>query len=65
MIRIFFLLWFVSAGVMYFLHYKGNQSMVFPGDIYFKKGPRELYIPIGSSLFLAIFLFIILRMLFV
>jgi Protein of unknown function (DUF2905) len=62
--KVFLILWLLSAAVMYFLSTKQGNPLVLPGDIYTRKGVNKIYIPIGSSLYLAIILFIILKIFF-
>lgn len=62
-IKLFFLLWAISVAIMYFQFAKPGQPLVLPGDIYTKKTGKTLYIPLGSSFFLAIILRIILKLL--
>jgi hypothetical protein len=59
--KFFLILWVVSVGIMYFLASKPGNPLVLPGDIYTRKGVNKIYIPLGSSLFLAIILFILLK----
>ena len=59
--KVFLILWLLSVAIMYFLSTRQGNPMVLPGDIYTRKGVNRIYIPIGSSLYLAIILFIILR----
>ena len=60
--KIFLILWAISAAVMYFISSKpGANPMVLPGDIYTRKGVNKIYIPLGSSLYLAIILYILAK----
>lgn len=59
--KIFIILWLVSIAVMYFIASKPGNPLVLPGDIYTRKGLNKIYIPLGSSLYLAIILFVILK----
>lgn len=60
--KIFLILWAISAAVMYFISSKpGGNPMVLPGDIYTRKGVNKIYIPLGSSLYLAIILYILAK----
>jgi len=59
--KIFLILWLISIGVMYFMSSKPGNPLVLPGDIYTRKGVNKIYIPLGSSLYLAIVLFILLK----
>ena len=60
-ITIFFSLYFISFGAMYYLSYRAKGPMVVPGDIYKNKGGRVVYIPTGGALILAILLFVLLK----
>lgn len=59
--KIFLIIWIISIAVMYFLASKPGNPLVLPGDIYTRKGMNRIYIPLGSSLYLAIILFILLK----
>lgn len=59
--KIFLILWGISIAIMYFLASKPGNPLVLPGDIYTRKGLNTIYIPTGSSLYLAIILFILLK----
>lgn len=59
--KIFLIFWFISIAIMYFLASKPGNPLVLPGDIYTRKGLNKIYIPLGSSLYLAILLFIIFK----
>lgn len=59
-LKIFGLLWALSFGGMYYLSWRTGNKAVLPGDIYWKKAGREVYVPLGSSIGLAIILYIIL-----
>ncbi|OGM13608.1 hypothetical protein A3A76_03170 [Candidatus Woesebacteria bacterium RIFCSPLOWO2_01_FULL_39_23] len=63
-IKLFFLLWAISAAIAYFQFSKPGNPMVLPGDIYIRKMSKVLYIPTGTSFYLAIVLFIIVKFLF-
>ncbi len=63
--KIFLIFWAISAAIMYFVSSKpGANPMVLPGDIYTRKGVNKIYIPLGSSLYLAIILYILSKMFF-
>lgn len=59
--KIFLLIWAISVGVMYFLSTRPGNPLVLPGDIYTRKGVNKIYIPLGSSLYLAIVIFVLLK----
>lgn len=59
--KIFLVIWLISIAVMYFLASKPGNPLVLPGDIYTRKGLNKIYIPLGSSLYLAIVIFILLK----
>lgn len=59
--KIFIIIWLISIAIMYFLASRPGNPLVLPGDIYTRKGLNKIYIPIGSSLYLAIVLFILLK----
>ncbi len=59
--KIFIIIWLISIAVMYFIASKPGNPLVLPGDIYTRKGMNKIYIPIGSSLYLAIIIFILLK----
>lgn len=63
-IKIFGVFYFISFAFMYYLSYKYRLPVTIPGDVFIKKGPRTIYIPIASALLLAILLFVVLRALF-
>lgn len=60
-LRLFFLLYIISVAFIYALQKKAGVPFLIPGDLYFHKGARKIYIPLGSSLILTIILFLILR----
>ena len=62
--KVFFILWAISFAIMYFLASRPGNPLVLPGDIYTKKGVNNIYIPTGSSLYLAIILFILAKFIF-
>jgi hypothetical protein len=53
------LLYILSMGIMYFLSARHGKPIVLPGDILIRKGPRNVYIPIGSAFYVTILLFIL------
>jgi len=59
--KVFLIIWGISIAIMYFLASKPGSPLVLPGDIYTRKGVNKIYIPLGSSLYLAIILFILLK----
>ena len=59
--KIFLMVWAISIAVMYFLSTKPGNPLVLPGDIYTRKGVNKIYIPLGSSLYLAIVIFVLLK----
>lgn len=59
--KVFLIIWGISIAIMYFLASKPGNPLVLPGDIYTRKGVNKIYIPLGSSLYLAIILFILLK----
>ena len=62
--KVFLIIWIISIAIMYFFASKPGTPLVLPGDIYTHRGVNKIYIPLGSSLFLAIILFIILKLIF-
>ena len=62
LIQIFFLLYIVSVATMYFLFSRGGRAPMLPGDFYISKGPKRIYIPVGSSLIITIILFILFKL---
>lgn len=58
-IKAFFLIYIIAIGSMFYLSSKGSGPIVLPGDIYFRKGTKMIYFPLGSSFFLALILFIL------
>ncbi len=60
--QVFLIIWIISIAAMYFLSSKQGNPLVLPGDIYTRKGLNKIYIPLGSSIYLAIILFIILKL---
>jgi hypothetical protein len=59
--KVFLIIWGISIAIMYFLASRPGNPLVLPGDIYTRKGVNKIYIPLGSSLYLAIVLFILLK----
>jgi len=59
--KVFLIIWGISIAIMYFLASRPGNPLVLPGDIYTRKGVNKIYIPLGSSLYLAIILFILLK----
>ncbi len=59
--KVFLIVWGISIAIMYFLASRPGNPLVLPGDIYTRKGVNKIYIPLGSSLYLAIILFILLK----
>ena len=59
-IKTFGILWFLSIGAMYYISWRTGDKAILPGDIYWKKAGREYYFPLGSSIALAIVIFVIL-----
>jgi len=59
--QVFIVIWIISIAAMYLLSSKQGNPLVLPGDIYTRKGLNKIYIPLGSSIYLAIILFIILK----
>jgi len=62
--KLFFILWAIAVGIMYFVASRPGNPLVLPGDIYSIKGSNKIYIPFGSSFFLAIVLFILAKIIF-
>ena len=62
--KIFLLIWFLSIAIMYFLASRPGNPLVLPGDIYTRKGMNKIYLPVGSSLYLAIILYILFKFFF-
>lgn len=60
-IKAFALIYVISVCAMYLLSYRQHQAIEFPGDFIMKKGRMILYIPLTSSLVLAIVLFLLYR----
>lgn len=59
--KVFLIIWGISIAIMYFIASKPGNPLVLPGDIYTRKGVNKIYIPLGSSLYLAIILFILVK----
>lgn len=59
--KVFLIIWVISVAIMYFLASKPGNPLVLPGDIYTRKGMNKIYIPLGSSFFLAIIIFVLLK----
>ena len=62
--KLFLLLWAISIGIAFFQFSKPGNPLVLPGDIYTKKTGRTIYIPTGTSLYIAIILYIIIKLIF-
>jgi hypothetical protein len=58
-VKAFLLIYVVAIGGMYYVSSRLSGPVVFPGDIYFRRGPRLIYVPLGSSFILTIILFIL------
>lgn len=58
-VKVFLLLYVISIGGMFYVSTRLSGPVVLPGDIYFIRGSRKFYFPLGSSLILAIILFIL------
>ena len=59
--KIFLIIWVICVAIMYFLSSRPGNPLIFPGDIYTIKGMNKIYIPLGSSLYLAIIIFVLLK----
>ena len=53
-LRVFILLYFIAFVGMYMLAGKNKMPITMPGDVYFIRGPRTFYIPIGSALIISL-----------
>ena len=60
-IEFFLILYFISAAFIYALQHKGNIPFTIPGDIYIHIGTKRIYLPLASSLVLALLLFLLLN----
>lgn len=60
-IKMFFFLIIISFAFFYYYNSKGGIPFLIPGDIYINKAGSRIYIPLGSSVILALLLFIILK----
>jgi len=60
-LKAFGLIYIISIGGMFYLSSKASGPIVLPGDIYFRRGTKMFYFPLGSSLLLAIVLFLLFK----
>lgn len=60
-IRTFFLIYVIAIAAMLVASSRLSGPIVFPGDIYFRRGGRTFYFPLGSSFVLALVLFLLFR----
>jgi hypothetical protein len=59
--KLILILYFISFAFMYYLTYKKTMPPVLPGDVYIRNSARRIYIPSGSSFYLAIILYLLLK----
>lgn len=59
-IKVFLLLLMLAVGIMYFIAARRRGPLALPGDLLIMKAGRTIYIPIGSSLVIAIILYALL-----
>lgn len=60
-IKAFFLIYVIAIAAMLVASSRLNGPVIFPGDIYFRRGGRTFYFPLGSSFVLALLLFLLFR----
>jgi hypothetical protein len=60
-VKAFFLIYVIAIAAMYYLNYRSGRPIVIPGDIYFRRGQRMIYFPLGSSFVLALVLFLLFK----
>jgi len=60
-IKLFFILYFISAVFLFILKRRGKPPMLIPGDLYRRVGNIKIYIPLASSLVITLILFALLN----
>lgn len=60
-VKVFLLIYVIAIGGMYYVSSKASGPVVLPGDIYFRRGTKLVYVPLGGSLILAIVLFLLFK----
>lgn len=60
-LKLFAILYFVCATMIFVLQRRAGVPIIIPGDIYTQRGQFKVYIPISSALVLSGILFLILR----